>query len=254
MANTNALYNAAYSGALSGLSSRWLTAEAFPSFENAIVCATAFATAVDDNLGVHEGLTQSYPDLLQQICSSFWEGRVPVKTEAEDYAEDVIPLCNLWNLAVDGILATPEGGGAPFVPYEDFAGNTFEIIVGEVDSDSFIIYPADQGAFPAGTTHILSHAFVQVTLDGINTFSVQYQVSFDGGDTWEGGSTFEFSQTGAGGGTFFFPISSSFPIGDATGELPVEGRISVVGSAVANNPTVINVAQITAQAVIQPTD
>lgn len=72
MANTNSLYNAAYMGALSSVSSRWLTEAAIDTYPNIIACCEAFATAIDDNLGVVTGVNQMDINLLQQICSSFW--------------------------------------------------------------------------------------------------------------------------------------------------------------------------------------
>lgn len=258
MANTNILYNAAYSGALAGVSSRWLTSAAETTYPTVIAACQAFATALDDELGEIADATQADANLLQQICSSFWENRNPTGTAAEDYAPYVVPLAVLFDESRAGLEPVSGGdSGAPFIPFLASGGNTFVATNVEQESDSFVIYPADQGAFPAGTTHILFQGFVSMTLEGINTIVIQPQATFDGGDTWIGpatGSTHEYANIGAGGGTYLLPIGGIFAIGDATGELAVEGRISVVADPNANNPTVNAVVNVTAQAVIQPAD
>jgi hypothetical protein len=258
MANTNILYNAAYSGAIAGVSSRWLTSAAQTTFPTVIAACEAFATALDNELGEVEDASQADANLLQQICSSFWENRQPTGTEVEDYEPYVLPLAVLFDESRVGLEpVSGGGGGAPFIPFVAFGGNTFVVDAIPSESDSFIIYPADQGAFPEGTTHILFQGYVSMTLEGINTVVITPEVTFDGGDTWIGpatGSTYEYANIGAGGGTFLLPIGGIFAIGDATGAIAVEGRVSVSADPNANNPTVNSVVNITAQAVIQPAD
>jgi hypothetical protein len=99
MANTNILYNAAYTGALAGISSRWLTTVAESTYPGVIACCQAFATAIDDELGVVSNAGESDANLLQQICSSFWEDRIPTGDDAADYAPFVPPLCALFTEA-----------------------------------------------------------------------------------------------------------------------------------------------------------
>jgi hypothetical protein len=92
MANTPILYNAAYSGAMSGISSRWLTGAAAATYSTVIAACAGFATLVDARLGVLES-NSSDANLLQQICGSFWEGRIPT---LQLTTADVIPLCDLF--------------------------------------------------------------------------------------------------------------------------------------------------------------
>jgi hypothetical protein len=106
MANTNSVFNAAYSGSLAGISSRWLTSSAASTYSTVISACVEFANAVDARVGIITNPSQSEINLLQEICSAFWQSRIPT---SQLYTSDVIPLVDLWLASRAEILAGGDG-------------------------------------------------------------------------------------------------------------------------------------------------
>jgi hypothetical protein len=157
MANTNALYNAAYIGALSGISSRWLSSEAANIFPTAKAACVAYATAVDAILGVIAEPDQADVNLLQQISSSFWEERMPVSTEAADYAIEIGPLCDLFISARSELIPGGVGviGSDNVINESGVPGTSgtlaFDTLANDFDDYAFIVSMFGMAGFRAFT-------------------------------------------------------------------------------------------------------
>jgi hypothetical protein len=98
--NNNILYNAAYSGAISGITSRWIASEMVGnnSVNLAITAAVAFATMVDDQIdsGTYNS---SQAELLASMCEALWNERMPVSIIPNDYLESAQTIKALFEEA-----------------------------------------------------------------------------------------------------------------------------------------------------------
>lgn len=103
MSNNPALYNAAYSGCLSGLSSRWLTPGApTTSFTAA---ARAFAAEVDSKFP-QTVITADMAAMMQSLCEGFWSNRLATSSSQDSYSTEAQTIVTLWSEAVTYIEPT----------------------------------------------------------------------------------------------------------------------------------------------------
>lgn len=88
MANNNALYNAAFSGALGGTLQRWITNTDAQSYTPMIAACIAFATAVDAAIPVIEGgASDASAASIQSICNGVTANRMLTSSNPVDYTE-----------------------------------------------------------------------------------------------------------------------------------------------------------------------
>lgn len=114
MANTATYYNSALTGAFSGATAFRIEVSSNPSSYAALTAAcVAFATEVDNQIGVVAAPDPATSEILSSLCFSLWASRNPPSITAGDYANIVTPLLASWTEACTALLPTPAGPAGP---------------------------------------------------------------------------------------------------------------------------------------------
>lgn len=166
MANNNAIYNAVLSGAGAGVeSSRWLTKTNQSDYNDVAITVNQFALQVDHGIAAGT-VSEAEAALMQSICQSVMNSRLPLGTSQNDYVGLAASVTALYNRLRSLLLpvANPANLVSPVYveSYLAAAGNDIRTAITNAwlanPNASEFIYPAGSWNF-VGTALTLADGF-----------------------------------------------------------------------------------------------
>ncbi len=128
MANNNGIFNSALQGGTSVIASRWQYRTTSAAYAIQAARVVAFATQVDADIPADPTLSQADFDLMEAICSSWWDNRSSKVAVAGNYEPMASAIVAIWTQMRGNMLPPPaipiplDPGEVPMVLYDEAPG------------------------------------------------------------------------------------------------------------------------------------